>query len=290
MGESSATVTPTAGKKLRLYWAAGRGKELPGDKNRPELGEIVHQATMAYANALVHPGTQVTLGWMRKTTFMLRSAYIGMINDAQMISDILDAERDGFDVAMIGPNWDPGLHPAREAAVIPIAGTGEASMMVASTLGAKYAYLTVEGYGHLAYRGMRLNGAEGHAIAHRPVREFLPLAILYESAVQCVEGSSDQFLTLLEKAAKECIDDGADVIIAGGQFFGPALLKHGFSRVPNTAVPVVDSTGCGLKMAEMLGSLHQSCGLEKSQHHTSPFQTPPREVLDRVRSQFGLTA
>lgn len=277
-----------ANPMLKLYWAAGRGRELPGDKNRTALGDVVNDATIEYAKAMVSPGTQVTLGWMKRTTFMIRSNYLGMLNDTQVIADILDAQRDGFDVAMIGPNWDPGLRAAREAADIPIAGPGEAAMLVASTLGAKFAYLTVNGYGHFVSHALKLNGAAEHAIAYRPVREFLPLGILYESVVRCVEGKSDEFLVLLEKAAKECIADGADVIIAGGQFFGPALLKHRFNQVPGTRVPVLDSTACGLKMAEMLAGLRAVCGVEKSQHESSPFQTPPREAIERARRDFGL--
>ena len=277
----------TSDTKLRLYWAAGRARELPGDQNRAGLSDMVHEASVEYADAIVSAGTSVTLGWMKRSSFMIRSNYLGLINDAQVISDILDAQDDGFDVAMIGPNWDPGLRAAREAASIPVAGPGEAAMMLAHTLGAKFAYLTVEGYGHLVTHSMKLTGAAEHAIAHRPIREFLPLGALYESVVRCVEGSSDQFLVLLEKAAKECIADGADVIIAGGQFFGPALLKHKFYKVPGTRVPVMDSTACGLKMAEMLAGLRRVAGMEKSQHGSSPFQTPPREAIDRARREFG---
>ena len=278
----------TTSTKIKLYWAAGRARELPGDHNRSGLSDIVHDASMAYANATVHPDTSVTLGWMQKTTFMIRSNYLGMINDTQVIADILDAQAAGYDVAMIGPNWDPGLRAAREAADIPIAGPGEAAMLIARTLGAKFAYLTVKGYGHLAAHSMKLAGASDHAIAHRPVREFLPLGMLYESVVKCVEGSSDQFLVDLEKAARECIADGADVIIAGGQFFGPALLKHHFNKIPGTGVPVLDSTACGLKMAEMFVGLRRVAGIEKSQHETSPYQTPPADVIDRARRLFGL--
>jgi len=42
------------------------------------------------------------------------------------------------------------------------------------------------------------------------------------------------------KYARECIDDGADVIIAGGQLFGPIFQKHKFFTIPNTGVPVVE--------------------------------------------------
>lgn len=66
-------VEKTSNSKMRLYWAAGRGRELPGDQNRAGLADMVHQATVEYATAMVSPGTSVTLGWMKRSTFMIRS-------------------------------------------------------------------------------------------------------------------------------------------------------------------------------------------------------------------------
>jgi allantoin racemase len=70
-----------------------------------------------------------------------------MINDTQIVSDILDAERAGHAAATVGGHWDPALGAAREAASIPVVGPGEAAMLLAGTLGRKFAFLTVmEGY------------------------------------------------------------------------------------------------------------------------------------------------
>lgn len=88
--------------RTRLYWAAGRTKELPGDRNRAGLSDLVNRASIDYANAIVNLGTDVTLGWMKKTSFMIRSSSLGLMNNAQMISDLIDAEEAGFDVAMTG--------------------------------------------------------------------------------------------------------------------------------------------------------------------------------------------
>ena len=48
---------------------------------------------------VVHPDTTVTIGWMKKTTSLLSSIYLGMLNDVYVINDILAAQRDGFDAA-----------------------------------------------------------------------------------------------------------------------------------------------------------------------------------------------
>lgn len=269
---------------MMIYWPIGLSREMP---ERTEHGDLLEEALNDFTRRIVAPGTSVTIGWMKKTTSLLSSIYLGMINDVYMVNDILEAERQGYAAAMVGPHWDPGLLAAREAASIPVTGSGESAMMVAQTLGSRFAFLTVnEGYVPMIERNIRVYGFENRAIARRPVRRF---GMTYNNFVRCLQGSSDEFLVELEKTARDCIDDGADVIIAGGQLFGPALIKHQFFTIPNTGVPVVDPAACGLKLAEMLVSLRLSMKLTKSEHINAPFRTPPRDVLNRVRGDFDLS-
>ena len=48
------------------------------------------------------------------------------------------------------------------------------------------------------------------------------------------------------------------MIIAGGQLFGPIFQRHKFFTVPNTGVPVVEVSACGLKLAETLAHLQRT--------------------------------
>jgi hypothetical protein len=59
--------------------------------------------------------------------------------------------------------------------------------------------------------------------------------------------------------------------------------------VPNTGVPVVEVSACGLKLAETLAHLQRSVNLRKSEHVNAPFRTPPRAVVDEMRKKFGIT-
>jgi allantoin racemase len=269
--------------EIKIYWPIGLTRDMP---DRTDRSDLIERALNEYTRKIVAPGTSVTVGWMKKTTSLLSSIYLGMINDVFMVNDILEAERQGYDAAMVGPHWDPGLLAAREAANIPVTGPGESGMMVALTLGNRFAVLTVhEGYVPMIERNMRLYGFEARAITRRPVRRF---GMTYENFLQCLQEKSDEFLVEFERIAKECIADGADVIIAGGQLFGPVFIKHQFFTIPNTGVSVVDSAACGLKLAEMLVSLRQSMKLTTSEHVNAPFRTPPRDILDRVRLEFGI--
>jgi len=271
-------------KGIKIYWPIGLSREMP---DRTDRSDVIDQALNDYTPKIMAPGTTVKVDWMKKTTSLLSSAFLGMINDVYMVNDILEAERKGYDAAMVGPHWDPGLIAAREATSIPVTGPGESAMMVAHTLGGHFAILTpLEGLVPMIERNISLYGFKEQAITRRPVRRF---GMTYDKLIRCLQGTSDEFLMEFEKTAKECIADGADVIIGGGQFFGPVFIKYQFFSIPNTGVPVVDCAACGLKLAEMLVTMRRSIGLTKSEHINAPFRTPPRDVLDRVRRMFGLS-
>ena len=267
-------------ERMKIYWPIGLTREMPGRTNRSDLFD---RTLNDYARTVMGPDVEVTIAWMKRTTGMMSSAYLGMINDTQIVSDILDAERDGYAAATVGGHWDPALAAAREAASIPVVGPGEAAMLLAGTLGRKFAFLTVmEGYVPVIENNIRSYGLEPRAIARRPVRKF---GMTYENIVRCLEGKDDEFLVELTKTARECIDDGADVIIAGGQLFGPIFQKHKFFTMPNTGVPVVEVSACGLKLARNARASSTQRDLRKSEHVNAPFRTPPREVVDDDAAQ-----
>lgn len=272
-----------ANPSTRIYWPIGLTREMPG---RTGHGEMLEKLLTDYAKTVVSPGTTVDIGWMEKTTSLISSTFLGMLNDAHVVGDILRAQAQGYDAAIIGCHWDPGLYAAREAATIPVAGPLESSAMVAQTLGRRFAVLTVhEGYVPMMERSLRIYGCESRAIALRPIRRF---GMTYENLIESLEGKSSTFLDEFTKTAKECIADGADVIIAGGQLFGPIFQKYKYFEIPGTGVPVVEVSACGLRMAETLVALRRNVSLKKSEHFNSPFRTPDAESLKRARDLFGI--
>ena len=266
---------------MKIYWPIGLSMDMPGrTTSGPDLEPLLEE----YAHSLVSAGTTVKVGWMSKTTSLLSSNFLGMINDAYVIRDILNIQNQGYDGAMIGPHWDPGLYAAREAATIPVSGPLESAIAVAQTLGRRFAVLTVhEGYVPMIERSIRIYGAESRAIAKRPVRRF---GMTFNNAIRCLEGKDNEFLQEFTKCALGCIDDGADVIIAGGQLFGPIFQKHQYTTIEKTGVPVVEVAACGLKMLETLITLKRAIGLKKSEHHNAPFRTPDKKMVDLALKEF----
>ena len=131
-------------QNTRIYWPIGLTREMPGRTGQDAMLETL---LGEYARTVVSPGTTVSIGWMNKTTSLLSSTFLGMLNDVHVVGDILLAQEQGYHAAMICPHWVPGLYAAREAASSPVSGPLESAAMVAQTLGRKFALLTVhEGY------------------------------------------------------------------------------------------------------------------------------------------------
>ena len=83
-----------------------------------------------------------------------------------------------------------------------------------------------------------------------------------------------------EKVAKECIDDGAEVICTACGLFSCLTLAD-YHKVTGTEVPVIEAVAAGIKVAEMLGELKRTLGISTSKHLTYRSLLSPqmRDVL-----------
>ena len=88
-----------------------------------------------------------------------------------------------------------------------------------------------------------------------------------------------------ERVARQCIADGAEVIVVGCGYYGPILSMHGYNEIPGTGVPVLDCSAAGLKMAEALVDMRTVIGLNKSS--ALFFRHPPADVVERIRRVHG---
>jgi len=242
------------------------------------------QALRGYFPTVARPDTEVELRHVSVSGNYVRSLYTELLNNRAVVENVIAAEREGFDAAVLGCWADP-LWEAREAVDIPVVGIGEAAMLLATTLGLKFAVITVApGVVPTIEIDLRLYGLEDRAIA-RPVRTLDPpsdLGLLVES----ITDPQRRLIPNFERVAHKCIEDGAEVIVVGCGYYGPILTLHGYNEVPGTGVPVVDCSAAGLKLAEVLVDLGQSTGLHKST--ALYFKRPPDEVLDQVRRVHGL--
>ncbi len=251
----------------------------------PVTMDPLWQALQGYFPKVARPGTEVVLRHAAVSGNYVRSLYTELLNNSALVETSIQGEKDGFDAVVIGCWADP-LWEAREAISIPVVGIGEASMLLACSLGYKFAVITVApGVIPTIELDLRRYGLQDRAIC-RPVRALEPASDT-DMLLESITDPQRRLIPNLERIARQCIDDGAEVIIVGCGYYGPILTLHGYNKIPGTGVPVLDCSAAGLKMAEILADLQKSIGLSKSS--ALFFRSPPAEVLERVRRAHGLT-
>jgi allantoin racemase len=177
---------------------------------------------------------------------------------------IKEAEREGFDAAIIGCFYDVGLQAAREVAErMAVIGPCEASTHIASTLGDKFSIIVgrrkwipemmenVTRYGMkdrlASFKAVNLGVLEFHQDEEETARRFREVA---REAVEC---------------------DGAEVIILG------CTATYGFYQElqKELGVPVIDSMIAALKAAEFAAELKHRLGWSHSK--IGAYESPPAE-------------
>lgn len=250
----------------------------------PEL-EPLWNLLRNYFPKVAAAGTEVDLRHVGVSGGYVRSLYTSLLNHRSVVENCIAAERDGFDAVVIGCWCDP-LWEARGAVDIPVVGIGEAAMLLAHTVGYKYAVITVApGAAPPIESDVRLYGLEDRAIV-RPVR-WIDIPADRELILESVADPERRLIPSFERVARQCIEDGADVILVGCGYYGPILTTHGYNKVSGTDVPVVDASAAGLKLAETLAGLRDSIGLKVSRARF--FRGAPPEVLEESRCVHGLT-
>jgi len=73
----------------------------------------------------------------------IESAYEEYLSVPGAVERLVEAERAGFDGAVLGCFGDPGIDAMREMVSIPVIGPGEASMLFAASLGHRFGIVTV---------------------------------------------------------------------------------------------------------------------------------------------------
>jgi allantoin racemase len=194
--------------------------------------------------------------------------------EAAVVPDVLaavvQAERDGFDAAVIGCFYDTGLRAAREVAGrIAVAAPCESACHLASMLGDSFSVLV----GRRKWvPEMRDN------VTRYGFRERLASFKVVELGVHDFQADPGRTHARLGAAAREAVEgDGAEVVVLGCTaefgFFGELQQELG--------VPVIDATVAPFKVAELLGELTQ-LGWRPSK--VGGYAAPPREELEA----FGL--
>jgi allantoin racemase len=268
---------------MRLGWI----NLLPKD-TKNEIGLDFHGVWKGFENYFdrvtkARPETKIQIYYPEKSTWTVHFPYIEFLNNRWFVEAGWKAERDGCDAVIVGAATDTGLQYLKEILSIPVVGITESACHLACVLGAKFAGITV-------FRRLippkanliRFYGLENRAIQN-PIRSC-------DLTGQDVEGLFDKKVMdssikpKFEAVARECIKDGAEVVICDDAWLAPALSYFEYFSVADTRVPVLDASAAAIKMAETLVDLKKTENLGVSRHLT--YERATDEELAKARKNY----
>lgn len=182
------------------------------------------------------------------------------------LKKIKQAENDGYDAAVIGCFYDPGLLEAREIVNnMVVTAPAEASMHIASTLGHKFSIIV----GRNKWIPKMMENVVKCGFKDK-------FASFKSVGLGVYDFHKDEKLTskLLKEAAKEAVEkDGAEVIILG------CTIQFGFYQELEdyVGVPVIDAVLAPLKYAEFLAELKEKVNWTHSK--IGGYETPPTSEI-----------
>lgn len=205
-------------------------------------------------------------------------AYTHRMHDNQVLKNVLRAEREGFDVVLLGMLQDPVLREARGIVDIPVLSYGEVSMLTACTLGERFSFICINPQmDALVQQMIRDRGQEARAA------RTVYMDCGYADLSAAVEGRPENFFRAFEAAAKRALDNGADVLLPGQTIIAELLWKAGITRFEEAVV--LDPRLPMLRMAEMLVDM-RNIGLSVARRGFYQSK-PPSDLLAAMDRFYG---
>lgn len=228
---------------------------------------------------------EVKLVFPEKSEFAVHFPYIEFLNNRWFLEAAVKAEREGYDAVIPGAATDTGLHLLREILKIPVVGVSESAFLVASCFGSRFAGITV--FQRLIppkERNLKLYGIDTRAIQNRPIRSC---DLTLEDVAHLFDENhlKSVIIPKFEQVAFDCVNDGAEVIVADDAWLGPAFSYYNYTKLPGTEIPVIDPAATAIEMAAVMVDLRKSLGIGASR--ALSYQGPDAETLKKARQLYG---
>lgn len=257
---------------------------LQSDPEDPVAKSAIDLAERVYLK-IKRPDTQIVMQSVeRGLTTMGQEALAALhfLNQAEVLKAVIRAEWQGFDAVVIVCVGDSALRPARSALSIPVVGPGETAMHLACTMGLRFAIVTADaGYIPNLEENIDRYGLRDNLIGRNPVRT---ITLSEKEFMGCLSGNYKPVVNNFTTIARGCIEDGAEVLIAGCGVLSNMLTDAGLMQVDG--VPVIDPEIIALKTAEMLVDMHRANIPIVSRKGI--YALTPRKALEEVKDTFGL--
>jgi allantoin racemase len=199
-----------------------------------------------YAESLCSPGTRVTLVNIEGPGSPTDAVTVALMAPG-VLKRVEQAEKEGYNVVVVGCFADPGLEAAKTAAKIPVVGQGESTFHVACLLADRFGLITLtQEFVPMFWRRAKVYGVADRITSIKPVD------------IPVIEFSQrrDELEARFIELAKQHIIEGAHLIVVACGAMFPALGVGSAKRLSEKlGITLVDCTATALRMAEVLVNL-----------------------------------
>jgi len=244
---------------------------VPGPMGSSSAG----QAELARRGALLKkyagPGTEVGIVDVPQGPASIESMYEEYLSIPATAQRAVELEAEGWEAIILGCYGDPGLDALRELVSIPVIGPGEATALVAASLGHRFSIITItESVIAPTERQMRNVGVGEKLTSVRVVG--IPVLELHHDRERTIRATVEQGRRAIEQ-------DRADVLIVGCMSMG--FLEIAEAAGQELGVPFLNPARVSLKFAEAL----VGAGLT---HSRRAYHVPPKLATGKVKSAAEL--
>jgi len=191
----------------------------------------------------------------------------------QTIRNALEAERAGYDGVVIGHFQEPGLLEARGALDIPVVGLGEASLLMAMSMGRRIGLVTIDPvFIDWHERQVRAHGFEQRVVGVRALHMDLSRFMKAFTDEDVYRSMRAEFI----EQVRPLVASGAEIVIPAGGL--PMLLFARECPFVVDGAPVLNGIAVAAKAMEMALGLRRLTGTIVSRRGT--YAKASREAVD----------
>ena len=199
----------------------------------------------------------------------------------QCLNNMLRAEKEGYDVFVLGCSEDPALAEGRGMLSIPVVGISQANMYVAGMLGELFAIVTSPRNLSEMYRQL----VRQYGLDSKYLRGPYALDVPEPEIAQALKNPAP-LAAKFKEVAKGAVADGASVIITI-----PAFIYNLFYRTERITnldgATVLDPVAVAVKVGEMFADL-KALGMEASKTY-QVYSNPGKEIVNEILDLYAPT-